>query len=191
MSPAKQLSQYCVIHYRRNHSEAVLKRQTELKSRKMSAFTKDELRTLLTNHGIELPAFSAKKEELISLYEQFVEPLEHSKGEFSSDDEGSLVDQKSKKKSPRKSSSDKSQIIIEEVVSEIGGESEAGGDHPEDLDALTDEELAARLRQHGVDVGPIVGNHLSHTIMTSFKMPLALSCFLYDNLYISLLSTVK
>ena len=175
MSPAKQLSQYCVIHYRRNHSEAVLKRQTELKSRKMSAFTKDELRTLLTNHGIELPAFSAKKEELISLYEQFVEPLEHSKGEFSSDDEGSLVDQKS----------------IEEVVSEIGGESEAGGDHPEDLDALTDEELAARLRQHGVDVGPIVGNHLSPTIKTSFKMPLALSCFLYDNLYISFLSTVK
>ena len=123
----------------------------------MSAFTKDELRTLLTNHGIELPSLSAKKEELISLYEQFVEPLEQ--GEFSSDDEEVILAKKSKKKTSRKSSADASQILVEEVVTEANDKSEASGDHEDDLNALTDEELAAKLRENGVDVGPIVGKN--------------------------------
>jgi hypothetical protein len=36
----------------------------------MSSMTKDELRAVLTNHGIELPASSAKKEELVALYDE-------------------------------------------------------------------------------------------------------------------------
>lgn len=124
----------------------------------MASFTKDELRVRLTNHGVELPASSAKKEELVALYEEYVEPLERSKGEFSSDDEEVVLASKTKKTSrksgtPGKTSApatDKSQIIIEEVLSE---------ENVDDLSQLTDDQLAARLRQHGVDVGPIVGKH--------------------------------
>ena len=50
------------------------------------------------------------------------------------------------------------QIIIEEVVTEETLSSV--GDVVEDLNLLTDEQLAARLRQHGVDVGPIVGKKI-------------------------------
>jgi len=121
----------------------------------MSSFTKDELRAALTNHGIELPASSAKKEELVALYEEFVEPLEQSKGEFSSDDDEVILSP-GKKRTSRKaatpvktSGADKSLIILEEVISESNG--------VEDLAKLTDEELAERLRQAGVPVGPIVG----------------------------------
>jgi len=110
------------------------------------------------NHGVELPASSAKKEELVALYEEYVEPLERSKGEFSSDDEEVVLASKTKKTSrksgtPGKTSApatDKSQIIIEEVLSE---------ENVDDLSQLTDDQLAARLRHHGVDVGPIVGKH--------------------------------
>ncbi len=124
----------------------------------MASFTKDELRVRLTNHGVELPASSAKKEELVALYEEYVEPLERSKGEFSSDDEEVVLASKTKKTSrksgtPGKTSApatDKSQIIIEEVLSE---------ENVDDLSQLTDDQLAARLRHHGVDVGPIVGKH--------------------------------
>ena len=71
----------------------------------MSTYTKEELRALLTNHGVELPSTSAKKEELISLYEEFVEPIEKSKGEFSSDDEEVVISSTvNKKKTSRKSS---------------------------------------------------------------------------------------
>ena len=135
----------------------------------MASFTKDELRSVLTNHGVELPATSAKKEELIALYEEYVEPLERSKGEFSSDDEEVVLATKTKKTSrksgtpvrPSAPASDKSQIIIEEVLSE---------ENVDDLSQLTDDQLAARLRQHGVDVGPIVGKQPPF-LTTSFVKP--------------------
>ena len=86
----------------------------------MSIYTKDELRALLTNHGVELPSTSAKKEELVSLYEEFVEPIEKSKGEFSSDDEEVVLSSNANKKktsrrssrpsTPAKSSSERSQV---------------------------------------------------------------------------------
>ena len=119
----------------------------------MSSFTKDELRSVLTNHGIELPSSSAKKEDLVALYQEFVEPLDRSKGEFSSDDEEVIIAGKKKTSrrasSSTKMSSDKSQIVVEEVLTEENG--------VEHLSELTDDQLADKLRQHGVDVGPIVG----------------------------------
>ena len=123
----------------------------------MASMTKEELRATLTNHGIELPAANAKKEELVALYEEFVQPVESSKGEFSSDDEEVIISEK--KKTSRKAATpvktatsvNKSQIVIEEVVTES-----ANGVFVEDVTKLSDEELGVRLRQLGVDVGPIV-----------------------------------
>ena len=118
--------------------------------------TKDELRATLTNHGIELPGANAKKEELVALYEEFVQPVEQSKGEFSSDDEEVIISEK--KRTSRKSATpvkasavNKSQIVIEEVIAES-----ANGVAVEDVTKLTDEELRAQLTQLGVAVGPIV-----------------------------------
>jgi hypothetical protein len=91
----------------------------------MSAYTKEELRALLANHGVELPSTSAKKEELIALYEEFVEPIEKSKGEFSSDDEEVVLSSNATKKktsrkssrpsTPAKSSSERSQVCRQKL----------------------------------------------------------------------------
>lgn len=67
----------------------------------MSSFTKDELRLVLVNHGVDLPNTSAKKEELVALYEEFVAPQD--KGEFSSDDESSSPKKKTPSRSSRRS----------------------------------------------------------------------------------------
>ena len=48
--------------------------------------------------------------------------------------------------------------MSEETVSSIGDVVDGG--LAEDLNLLTDDQLAARLRQQGVDVGPIVGKKL-------------------------------
>jgi len=53
----------------------------------MSNLTKEQLKNVLINHGVSTPPSSAKKEEYIKLYDEYVAPVISNKGEFSSDDE--------------------------------------------------------------------------------------------------------
>ncbi|KAK2718210.1 hypothetical protein QYM36_005507, partial [Artemia franciscana] len=53
----------------------------------MSNLTKEQLKNVLINHGVSTPPSSAKKEEYIKLYDEYVAPVVSNKGEFSSDDE--------------------------------------------------------------------------------------------------------
>lgn len=53
----------------------------------MSTLTKEQLRSELVSHGVDLPSPSAKKSEYVKKYEKYVAPIASSKGDFSSDDE--------------------------------------------------------------------------------------------------------
>lgn len=129
----------------------------------MSSLTKEELRNALVNHGVpSLPPLSAKKDELVALYEEHVAPLEKDTGDFSSDDEVSLNISPTKRvstasritkvsstsklsKSPKKSK----EVVTEENSLTVDGI---------DVDALDDDELFSLLKENGIDVGPIVSS---------------------------------
>jgi hypothetical protein len=129
----------------------------------MSSLTKEELRNALVNHGVSsLPPLSAKKDELVALYEEHVAPLENGTGDFSSDDEVSLNISPTKRvstasritkvsstsklsKSPKKSK----EAVTEENSLTVDGI---------DVDALDDDELFSLLKENGIDVGPIVSS---------------------------------
>jgi len=133
----------------------------------MSSLTKEELRNALINHGVSsLPPLSAKKEELVSLYEEHVAPLENGAGDFSSDDEISLNMSPKKKissvsrltkisstsklsKSSSKSPKKSKNVTTEEESLTVNGV---------DVDALDDDELFSLLKENGIDVGPIVAS---------------------------------
>ena len=68
----------------------------------MAGLTKDELKSALVTHGVELNFSSAKKDELLELYDEYVAPNDLKAGEFSSDDEDLPL--KSLKKKTSKSS---------------------------------------------------------------------------------------
>ena len=133
----------------------------------MSSFTKEELRNALVSHGVtSLPPLSAKKGELVALYEEHVAPLENGASEFSSDEEVSLnfspskrpstaskmtskvsstsktskSSSKSPKKSPNKNEADS--LVVDEI----------------DVESLDDDELFRLLKENGIDVGPIVSS---------------------------------
>jgi len=133
----------------------------------MTSLTKEELRQALISHGVtDLPPTSAKKDELISLYEEHVAPTSNGSADFSSDDEvdfklspskrastasrASKVSNvskaskvsKSSSKSPRKKADAGDSIVVEEL----------------DIDALNDDELFEKLKENGIDVGPIVAS---------------------------------
>jgi len=126
----------------------------------MSSLTKEELRNALVNHGVSsLPPLSAKKDELVLLYEKHVAPLENGSGEFSSDDEISL------NISPTKRTSTASKLTSK--LSKSGSKSPKKKDVTEensltvndvDVDALEDDELFSLLKKNGIDVGPIVAS---------------------------------
>ena len=120
----------------------------------MAGLTKDELKSALVNHGVELDLSSIKKGELVDLYDQYVAPNDLKAGEFSSDDElGSPV--KTKKKTSRSSRiSERSAKAGKELTEE---NSFIVGDVK--IKELNDEELIALLTKHGIDVGPIVGKN--------------------------------
>jgi len=129
------------------------------------SMTKEELRNALVNHGVSsLPPLSAKKDELIALYEEHVAPLENGTGDFSSDDEVSLNISPTKrastasrltkisstsKLSKASSKSPKKSAITEENSLTVNGV---------DVDALDDDELFKLLKENGIDVGPIVSS---------------------------------
>eukprot|EP00092_Neocalanus_flemingeri_P040114 GFUD01043695.1.p1 GENE.GFUD01043695.1~~GFUD01043695.1.p1 ORF type:complete len:369 (-),score=117.55 GFUD01043695.1:437-1486(-) len=112
----------------------------------MATLTKEELRNALVNHGVSsLPPLSAKKDELVALYDEHVAPLENGTGDFSSDDEVSL------NLSPTKRPSTASRLtkVTEEESLTVDGV---------DVDALDDDELFRLLKENGIDVGPIVAS---------------------------------
>lgn len=124
----------------------------------MSGLTKEELKTALINHGIEIPGSGSKKEEYMALYEEFIvgkrrngsqkssaaDDSNAAAGELFSDEEDVAVVKSAIKKSPTK----KQQNILTEGNSLI-----VDGFN---IAELTDEELFSHLKKNGVDVGPIV-----------------------------------
>jgi len=89
-----------------------------------SKLTKEELRKVLGSHGVTLPPVSAKKEELVKLYQEVVGDKEN----CSSDDE----------------------IAFNHDASRV--------ETNLDISNLDDDSLSQLLKDHGVDVGPIVAS---------------------------------
>lgn len=127
----------------------------------MSGLTKEELKNALVNHGVPLPPASAKKEELVSLYETHIAPVDRDAGDFSSDDEVTIsprkkasqssVKSRASSKSPKKVSKSKVAAVVEEEESSL-----LVGDL--DIDALDDDQLFTLLQENGINPGPIVGS---------------------------------
>ena len=122
----------------------------------MAGLTKDELKTALVNHGVDVPLSTLKKDELVGLYDAYVAP--HDLGEFSSDDEAVISPSKVTKKVSRTSTNkstatngDKAKSGLTEENSMIVGDIK--------VDELSDEKLAKYLKDYGIEVGPIVGEH--------------------------------
>jgi len=111
----------------------------------MSGFTKEGLRTALVTHGIETPALSASKVELLQLYQEHVASLDT--GDFSADEEEEAT---SPRKSPRKSASSREDLVLALTTAET-----KEGDLV-DVTAFDDDALFIKLKEHGIEVGPIV-----------------------------------
>ena len=135
----------------------------------MANLTINDLKNELTTHGVDLPPSSAKKEEYVQLYEKNIAIGEKATIDFSSDDDelnipvGGKI---SKKKLSRKSAgnvSRKSEGM--NGIKQNGDESEKDKLTEEnslvvgeiDVATLTDEELAEKLKEFNITVGPIVG----------------------------------
>ncbi len=125
----------------------------------MAGLTKDELKTALVNHGVSGSLSAAKKDELVALYEEFVAPYEDQAGEFSSDDEDK----------PLKKPSSVKKVSRSSKASKKDKENGENGDLTEDnslivgdlkVEELSDEELIAKLLEHAIEVGPIVGKKI-------------------------------
>lgn len=114
---------------------------------RMSGLTKEGLRTALITHGIETPAMSASKVELLQLYQEHVAPLDS--GDFSADEEEEV---NPPRKSPRKSASSKEELVLALATAET-----KDGDLV-DVTAFDDDDLFSKLREHGIEVGPIVAS---------------------------------
>lgn len=127
----------------------------------MASLTINDLKNELINHGIELPPSSSKKEDYVQLYEKNIPGGEKTKIDFSSDDDEvtfPVEGKVSKKRVSRKSEGInghadengetlKQGKLTEEnslVVGEIN------------VATLTDEQLASKLKEFNISVGPIV-----------------------------------
>jgi len=113
----------------------------------MSGLTKDELRSALLDAGVSpAPPTSLKKEELLQLYRQHVNPsMQYS------DDEDTEVELKpsTSSRSPRKSntSANASATVLEDPEDSV-----------QDVETLTDDQLFNQLKDAGIEVGPIVAS---------------------------------
>lgn len=133
----------------------------------MTSLTKEELRQALISHGVtDLPPASAKKDELVSLYEEHVAPTANGSADFSSDDEVDFKSSPSKRASTASRASKVSNVSKASKVSKSGSKSpqkkaEAGDSllvEEIDIDALDDDELFEKLKENGIAVGPIVAS---------------------------------
>ena len=128
----------------------------------MTSLTKEELRQALISHGVmDLPPASAKKDELISLYEEHVATANGS-ADFSSDDEVDFKSSPSKRASNASRASKVSNVSKASKVSKSPRKKPDAGDsivvEELDIDALNDDELFEKLKENGIDVGPIVAS---------------------------------
>ena len=127
---------------------------------KMSSLTKEQMRNALISHGVtNLPPQGAKKDELLALYEEHVVPVANGAADFSSDDEVSLKPSPTKRastaskasrvsnisKASKSSKSPKKAVVEDSMI--VDGV---------DISALDDDELFAKLKEHGISAGPIV-----------------------------------
>lgn len=129
----------------------------------MTSLTKEELRQALISHGVtDLPPASAKKDELISLYEEHVAPTANGSADFSSDDEVDFKSSPSKRASNASRASKVSNVSKASKVSKSPRKKADAGDSSVveelDIDALNDDELFEKLKENGIDVGPIVAS---------------------------------
>jgi len=126
----------------------------------MSNLTKEELRTALINHGVtDLPPQSAKKDELIALYDEHVAPAANGSAEFSSDDEVYLQSSPSKRTSKASKVSNTSKLSKSSAKSPKSRASESAlVVDGIDIEALDDDELFEKLRENGIAPGPIVAS---------------------------------
>jgi len=129
----------------------------------MTSLTKEELRQALISHGVmDLPPASAKKDELISLYEEHVAPTANGSADFSSDDEVDFKSSPSKRASNASRASKVSNVSKASKVSKSPRKKADAGDsivvEELDIDALNDDELFEKLKENGIDVGPIVAS---------------------------------
>ena len=119
------------------------------------SLTKEQMRTALISHGLtepDLPPQSAKKDVWVALYEERVMPVSNGAAEFSSDEELSptkRASQASKVSKASKSSKSPKKAVVEEDSMIVDGE---------DISALDDDELFVKLKEHGMNPGPIVGS---------------------------------
>ena len=137
----------------------------------MANLTISDLKNELITHGVDLPPSSAKKEEYVQLYEKNIS--QKATIDFSSDDDelnipvGGKI---SKKKLSRKSAGNVSRKS--EGMNGIKHSADCSGEESEkdklteenslvvgeiDVATLTDEELAEKLKEFNITVGPIVG----------------------------------
>ena len=129
----------------------------------MTSLTKEELRQALISHGVtDLPPASAKKDELINLYEEHVAPTANGSADFSSDDEVDFKSSPSKRASNASRASKVSNVSKASKVSKSPRKKPDAGDsivvEELDIDALNDDELFEKLKENGIDVGPIVAS---------------------------------
>lgn len=117
----------------------------------MAGLTKDELKSALVTHGVELNLSSAKKDELLELYDEYVAPNDLKAGEFSSDDEDLPLKSLKKKTSKSSKAASEKSAAPKELTEE---NSFIVGDIK--IKDLNDEELIQYLTKDGIDVGPIV-----------------------------------
>ena len=117
----------------------------------MAGLTKDELKSALVTHGVELNFSSAKKDELLELYDEYVAPNDLKAGEFSSDDEDLPLKSLKKKTSKSSKAASEKSAAPKELTEE---NSFIVGDIK--IKDLNDEELIQYLTKYGIDVGPIV-----------------------------------
>jgi len=121
----------------------------------MAGLTKDELKSALVTHGVELNLSSAKKDELLELYDEYVAPHELKAGEFSSDDDQEDLPLKSKKRTSKSSKAASEKSVKSASKSELTEENSFTVGDVEIKD-LNDEELIQYLVKFGIEVGPIV-----------------------------------
>ncbi len=128
----------------------------------MAGLTKDELKSALISHGVDMSFTNAKKDDLVALYDEYVAPYDV--GNFSSDDEAAVVSPTKTKKTSRSSKKSASSSAtngekkkrrsgkITEENSMIVGEIK--------VDELSDEDLIGYLKYYGIEVGPVVGKSI-------------------------------
>ena len=120
----------------------------------MSKMTKEQMRSALISHGVtepDLPPQGAKKEVWTALYEERVMPVTNGAAEFSSDEELSptkRVNKASQVSKASKSSKSPKKAVVEDSMTVDGL----------DISALDDDELFEKLKEHGLNPGPIVGS---------------------------------